>query len=274
MLLKSMVSFLSAIAVFYLALVGCLYYYQRNLLYIPDRQVAAPQQYGLEGFEDLRATSADGVNVQLWYRKAAPNFPTVIYFHGNAAHLGNRAGIFAALAGQGFGVLALSYRGYGASEGSPTEDGIYHDARCAIAYLTEKHSIPLTSILLFGESLGTGVAIQMATEYNIAGVVLEAPYTSVAARAAEIYFYVPVNLLIKDRFDSLSKAPRVKAPVLILHGELDNVIPVQQGRALYAAITSAKKAIYFPRVAHNDFDTGEISAHVLDFAREHRLIAQ
>ncbi len=273
MLKKRMISFLYTVAIIYGLLVGALYYFQRNLLYMPDKNIGAPEQYGLEGFTDLRTTTADGVAIQLWYRKAAGNFPTIVYFHGNAAHIGNRAGKLYALAAQGFGVLAVSYRGYGASEGAPTETGLYQDARAAIEFLTKTHNVPLAQIMFYGESLGTGVAMQMATEYHIGGVVLEAPYTSVAARAAEIYFYVPVALLIKDRFDSLGKAPSLKAPLLLLHGELDQTIPVRQGRMLFSAVASPKKAIYFPHVNHNDFDSGVISAHVLDFAKEHRLIA-
>ncbi len=269
---RRMTAFLLTLLTLYGLLVVCMYTFQRSLLYHPDKHISAPEQYGLQGFRDLRTTATDGVEVQLWYRDAAEGYPTILYYHGNASHIGDRAGILAALAGKGFGLLALSYRGYGKSGGEPTEQGIYHDARAAVAFLTRTQGIPLNRILFFGESLGTGVAVQMATEYQVAGLILQAAYTSVAARAAEIYFYIPVQMLIKDRFDSLRKIAHVKAPLLLFHGERDLTIPVRQGEALFAAATSPKRSFYFPDIAHNDFDSGVISAHVLDFAKEQHLI--
>lgn len=147
-------------------------------------------------------SNTDKLALQLWYKPAAPAMPTIVYFHGNASHIGNRAGIYSALANKGFGVLALSYRGYGKSEGTPSESGLYTDARAAIGYLTSVQEIPISHIIIYGESLGTGVSVQMATEFDIAGLALQAPYTSVVGRAAEIYFYVPVHLLIQDKYNS------------------------------------------------------------------------
>lgn len=264
---------LSVLIVLYALLVIGMYVFQRKLMYLPSTVIEAPEAYGLEGFGDVRFKTEDGLSIQLWHRPAAGGFPTIVYFHGNAANLANRAGIYAALAEHGFGVLAVSYRGYGKSEGSPSEDGLYKDARGGIRFLTEGQKIPLSRIVLFGESLGSGVAVQMATEFDIAAIVLEAPYTSVVNRAAEIYFYVPVRFLIKDRFDSIRKISRVKAPVLIFHGELDETIPPAHGRALMEAATAPKQAFFFPLVGHNDFDSELLASHMADFARQHRLIA-
>jgi fermentation-respiration switch protein FrsA (DUF1100 family) len=255
----------------YCLLVLLLCLFQRRVMYQPTNDIQSPEQYGLSGFTDIRATASDGVKVQLWYRPANPGFPTIIYYHGNAWHLGNRAPILGALAGKGFGVLGLGYRGFGKSEGSPSEQGIYQDARAAIGFLKEQ-SIPVSQIMLFGESLGTGVAIQMATEYDVAGLILQAPYKSVAGRAAEIYFYVPVKWLIRDKFHSIDKIAKVKAPLLLFHGEIDPTIPIRHGRAIFEAATSPKRGFFLPGVAHNDFDSGMISAQVLDFAKEHRLV--
>jgi len=272
--MKRMTTLIYILLILYLALLGVMFVFQRHLLYHPDRNVGSPQQYGLSGFEDLRAKSTDGLSIQMWYRPAKEGFPTIVYYHGNASNLGNRAGIYGALADKGFGVLALSYRGYGKSEGEPSEQGLYDDARAAIGFLTDSKHIPIEKILVFGESLGTGVATQMATEYPVGGLILEAAYTSVAARAAEIYFYIPVKLLIRDRFDSLSKIAKVKCPILFFHGELDPTIPVAHGRALIAAVTAPKETYFFPDIHHNDFDSNVLSAHVLDFARKYRLVAQ
>lgn len=267
-----MTGFLLTLLVLYGALVAFLYTYQRNLIYLPDKNIGHPLEYGLDTFEEIFVTTADDVPIQLWYHDASKGFPTVIYFHGNASHMGNRTGIYAALAEQGFGVLGVSYRGYGKSGGSPSEYGLYNDARAAIGFLKKQKFIHTEHMILYGESLGTGVAVQMATEYPIGMLVLEAPYTAVAARAAEIYFYIPVKLLIQDKFDTLSKIARVKAPMLLFHGERDTTIPVAHGQAVLSAATCRKKAFFFPEVNHNDFDSRLISSHVLDFAKEINLI--
>ncbi len=267
-----MFTVLLTLALTYAVFVGLVYHYQRHLLYHPDKAIAEPSHYGLQGFFDILLPSSDGVNVQLWYRAAVPGFPTVVYYHGNASNIGNRAGIYAALAEKGFGVLALSYRGYGKSTGDPTEQGIYDDARTALRFLTDQQHIPLKHIIVFGESLGTGVAVQMASEYDVAALVLQAPFTSVAARAAEIYFYIPVNMMIYDKFDSLSKIAKVKPPLLLFHGDLDTVIPIRMGKTLFAAANEPKQAVYFPNNAHNDFDSHVLSDHVLALAKKYNLI--
>jgi fermentation-respiration switch protein FrsA (DUF1100 family) len=249
-----------------------LYIFQRRILFLPDKNIESPQAYNLQGYEDIMAVASDGESIQLWYKKASPGYPTILYFHGNAANLANRAASFAAFSDKGFGVLALSYRGYGRSTGSPTERGIYRDARAALAYLIYELNVPIQQILFYGESLGSGVAVHLATEQAPAAIVLEAPYTSVANRAAEIYFYIPVHLLIKDHFNSYKKIEKVKCPLLILHGAKDATIPIAHGKALLEAANDPKKGIFFEHVGHNDFDRNVISAHVLDFATEHRLI--
>ncbi|MDE3059900.1 MAG: alpha/beta hydrolase [Pseudomonadota bacterium] len=260
---KYMLTIFIVLLSLYGLLLAFLYLSQRQMIYHPDKTIATPEQYGLQGFSE-QFISSGGERLQLWYHPAPAGRPTVVYYHGNASNLGDRAGIYAALAGQGFGVLALSYRGYGKSSGSPSEQGLYADARAAIAFLATQN-IPPANIILYGESLGTGVAVQMATEYPVALLVLQAPYTSVAGRAAEMYPYVPVRLLMKDTFDSIDKIGRVRSPLLIFHGELDTVIPVHHGRALLAAANPPKEAIFFPGNAHNDFDSQVLAKKVAEF---------
>ncbi len=266
-----MLYLLGLLAVGYGGVMGYLYLNQRHLIYHPDTQIGEPAAYGLAGFEE-RFIRKDSAALQLWYKPAEGTMPVVVYFHGNAMHLGNRAGIYGALAARGFGVLALSYRGYGKSTGVPDEQGLYADARSALAYLAEDLKTPLAKTIVFGESLGTGVAVQMASEYPVAGLVLQAAYISVAQRAAEMYPYIPVKWLIKDSYHSLSKIGGVKAPLLLFHGHLDDTIPLAHGKAVFDAATSLKQAIFFPEKNHNDFDSAVISEHVLAFAKAHRII--
>lgn len=269
-----MLKFFTILVFLYVLILVYMALYQRKLMYLPDRNIEPPEFYGLQGFDDLRFRNTEGHSLQFWYKPALQGFPTIVYFHGNASHIGGRADILGALAKQGFGVAAVSYRGYGLSESTPSEKGIYEDARTALHYLDREYHIAPERIILFGESLGTGVAVQMATEFPIAGLVLQAAYTSVAGRAAEIYYFLPVRWLIHDRFDSIKKIHKVKAPLLLFHGERDNVIPVVHGKTLFEAATSPKQAFFFPHVLHNDFDSEMISSHVLAFAKEHNLILQ
>ena len=265
-----MYSVIIVLSVIYVAIVVFMAAYQRQFLYLPDKQIAAPEQYGLNGFRENFIKTSDNVSIQTLYKPAQGKLPTILYFHGNASHMGNRAGIYSALAGKGFGVMAVSYRGYGKSEGTPTEQGLYNDARAAISYLTDIKDLKLSDIILYGESLGTGVAVQMATEKQVAGVVLQAPYTSTVNRAAEIYFFIPVTLIMTDRFESIKKIENVKSPLLILHGELDATIPIRHGKKLFATANEPKQAIFFPDVEHNNFDSSQIAEEVFKFAEKYR----
>lgn len=265
-----MMNLLLSLAAFYLLIVVLMYTLQRTMLYHPSKEIGTPEQYGLSGFTEDFITAADGTRLQIWYRKADEGRPTIAYFHGNAAHIGNRAYSYDALAKKGFGLLALSYRGYGKSEGSPTEEGLYMDARAAIAYLNGK-GLPTGQLILYGESLGSGVAVQMAVEHPVAMLVLEAPYTSVEDRASELYRFIPVRMMIKDKFRSIDKIHSVSAPILLFHGELDPIIPVRHGWALLAAANEPKQGYFFPGVHHNDFDSALISEHILAFAQRHNL---
>ncbi|MDX2073869.1 MAG: alpha/beta hydrolase [Alphaproteobacteria bacterium] len=235
--------------------------FQRRLMYLPTAGDIAPALYGLAHFTDMTIESEDGTRLQLWYHEAANGQPTIIYFHGNAGHLGDRVGIFAALAEKGFGVAAVSYRGYGKSEGRPHEKGIYADARAAIKWVRSRGIAP-TRMAFYGESLGTGVAVKMATEFAPKHLFLQAPYTSVVRRAAEIYWFVPVRLLIRDHFDSLSLIRTVRTPLTIFHGRLDRVIPPQHSHELLDAANEPKRAIFFDTVGHVEFDNDILAQHV------------
>ncbi len=257
------------IAVIYAVLLVCLYFQQRRLLYFPQNGVQSPASHGASGFESVTFSTADGLSLSGWWHDAAPGFATVIHFHGNAGNVGGRAGFYQQIADAGFGVLAVDYRGYGVNTGEPSEEGLYADARAAIHFALGERGLPIQKIILYGESLGSGVAVQMATEYPVAGLVLEAPYTSVLARAQARFPFVPVTLLLKDRYDSLNKMPQVKAPLLLFHGERDRVIPVHDGRTVLAAANPPKKGIFFPEVDHTQFPRAELVAAMQEFGQVH-----
>lgn len=247
---------------FYIALVLYMMVFQRKLMYHPVSGDVFPSLYGLP-HQDVALVSEDNTQLQLWYHEARAGMPTIVYFHGNAGHLGDRANLLGILAGKGLGVAALSYRGYGKSKGHPSEKGIYADARAAIKWVKAR-GIPLSNMAFFGESLGTGVAVRMASEFAPKALFLEAPYTSVSGRAAEIYWFVPVKQLIRDRFDSLAMIRKVHVPLVIFQGMRDIVIPPHHAQRLYEEANEPKHLFLFDQVGHTDFDNEVLVKHVLE----------
>jgi fermentation-respiration switch protein FrsA (DUF1100 family) len=236
----------------YAAVVAVMYVGQRSLLYFPDRLRRPPASVGLEGTDEVTLRSADGERLIAWYTPPREGSPVVLYFQGNGGGLDLRAHRFRALAAEGIGVLALNYRGYGGSTGEPTERGLLLDAQAAYEYATARTSAD--AIVLWGESLGTGVAVATAAKHKCARMVLESPYTSIADVAAATYWYLPARALVKDPFRAEALIGQVTAPVLVLQGARDEIIPVAIGKRLYAMIRAPKRFVSLPDAGHNDHD--------------------
>lgn len=251
----------------YAGAVALLWAEQRRFLFVPSADLRPPGDYGLRGFSTESLTTSDGVRVTLWSHAAQAGHPTVVFFHGNGGNLANRSALFEPLAAQGFGILALSYRGYGTSGGSPSEAGFYEDARAVMRYAQATLGLPQGRIVLLGESLGSGVATKMATEFKVAAVVLEAPYTSVADVAGRRFPWVPVDLLLSDRFDSIDRIAAIGAPLLIFHGGQDDLIPVELGRRLFEVAREPKRLIVYPHAGHVDFDSDAVVSATIEFLR-------
>jgi uncharacterized protein len=235
----------------YVAVAAALYLGQRALLYFPERVRTAPAAAGLPGAEEVVLDTDDGEKVLAWHRPPRDGKPVVLYFHGNGASLRVRAARFAALTSDGTGLVALSYRGFGGSTGAPTEAGLTRDAKAAYRFASERYG---SRIVVWGESLGTALAVAVAAEGPVRGVVLEAPFTSTVDIAAAIYWFMPVRLLMKDRFRSDARIARVTAPVLIMHGGRDATVPIGYGERLFGMITAPKEFVRFPLGGHNDLD--------------------
>lgn len=250
-----LLSALTILCIGYGCLMTCMYLYQRHLIYRPDTKLLAASNYDLPSMETLALTTEDGMAITAWYHPIPPqsSLPLILYFHGNTGHIGDRANKLRHFIDAGFGILAISYRGYGTSSGAPTEQGLYQDARAALAY-TKKQDIPLNQIILYGESLGSGVAVQMATEYNARMLVLEAPYTSLIDLAHQRFPFIPTSLLLKDHFNSADKIQKVQMPLLVMHGEKDLTIPVRFGKQLLALANEPKRGVFFASYHHTDFD--------------------
>ena len=233
----------------YAGIVLAMYVMQRGLQYHPENKGLTPERLGLAGVEVNLLDTPDGERIVTWYAPASRDLPTLIYFHGNAGEIGDRPKRFAYFAARGFGVLYVSYRGFGGSTGGISESGLVTDAITAYDWLVGQ-GVVAGRIVLLGESLGTGVAVQLAARRRVAAVALEAPYTSTADIAAALYWWLPVRLLMKDQFRSLDYIGAIKAPLLIIHGAADTLIPVEHGKALYAAASEPKELMVVPGLGH------------------------
>ena len=256
--MTSLKSLLVIGASLYLGLVALMYVAQRALMYFPETVRTAPAAAGFPEAEEIALDTADGERVIAWHVKPRGDRPVVLYFHGNGGALRYRVERYQALTADGTGLLALSYRGYGGSSGRPTEDGLIEDARAAYAFAAARH--PAARLVLWGESLGSGVAVALAAERPVARLVLEAPFSSAVDVAASAYPFVPVRWLMKDQFRSDLRIGKVAAPVLIVHGERDAVVPIKSGERLYALITAPKRFVRVPGAGHEDLGNRAVEA--------------
>ncbi|MCZ6524750.1 MAG: alpha/beta hydrolase [Alphaproteobacteria bacterium] len=253
----------------YALLVAAMYLFQRAVMYFPNRASPRLNFAGLDDMEEVRLDTADGLSLLSWYKPAATatatgGGATLVYFHGNAGNIGDRGTKVRPLLDAGHGVLLVGYRGYGGNPGRPHEAGFYQDGRAALAFLAGR-GVADERIVLYGESLGGGVAVQMASERRLGAVVLEAPFTSAGDVGAAAYPILPVRLLIKDRFASVDKIAAIGAPLLIVHGEADRTVPTRLGRALLEAAQEPKQGVFLPGADHNDVFEHGGAAVVLDF---------
>jgi uncharacterized protein len=244
--------------VFYCALVALLYVVQRRLQYFPESYRTPPAAVGLPQAEEVVLDTADGERVIVWHVPPRGEKPVILYLHGNGASLRWRNERFRTLTDNGTGLVALSYRGYGGSSGSPTEAGLMNDGAAAYAFAAARY--PAQRIALWGESLGTGVAVPLAAEKPVGHLILQSPFTSAADVGAGRYWFVPVRLLMKDQFRSNLRIGEVRAPVLVIHGDRDNVVPFVLGEQLYALITAPKRFVRIPGGGHNDLGAQAVAA--------------
>jgi len=237
--MKYIYLFLSSIIIAYLIVVIFIYFYQRNLLYHPSENNYQNDKIQFN-YEEIFIKVNDKIKLRSWIiRKDLRNFKTLVFFHGNAGNLSNRIYKLNELNKLDINILLISWRGFSGNMGSPTEKNLYEDAEAAIRWLNEKNVLN-NKIILYGESLGTGVAVELAKKKNFNSIILESPFTSIESSAKIYYPYLPVRFLLKDRFDSISKIKMVKRPILIIHGEKDDIVPFSMGKKLYEKANDPK----------------------------------
>jgi fermentation-respiration switch protein FrsA (DUF1100 family) len=236
----------------YVGFAAMLYFAQRSLMYFPDRTHTTPAAAGLPEATEVPLTAADGVAIRIWHVPPQAGNPVILYFHGNGGALNYRVERFHRLTAAGIGLVALEYRGYGGLSGSPSEQGLIRDADAAYAFAAAHY--PAQQIVLWGESLGSGVAVALAAEKPVGRVILEAPFTSALAIAQSRYWYLPVRLLMKDQFHSDRRIKQVTAPLLILHGVHDRIVPYAMGERLFELANKPKHFVRFLDGGHEDLD--------------------
>ncbi len=228
----------------------------RMMIYFPQRGLeATPDSVGLD-YEDVYLTASDGTRIHGWHIPGRSGV-TLLWFHGNAGNISHRLDNILILNQRlGVSVLVIDYRGYGLSEGKPSEKGLYMDAEAAFGYLIDELGLEAErDVVLFGRSLGVGVAVEMGTRYKVKGVILESGFTSIREMAESSGSPLPIPLvltLFEARYDSLSKIGRVESPVMVLHGDRDDTVPYWMAEKLYASASEPKTLYPIRGASHND----------------------
>ena len=227
---------------------------QRRLMYFPTGDVPTPGEIGLTDVEPVTFETTDGLRLSGWFVAASGTSPrvTVLAFNGNAGNRAHRGPLAAALHRHGFQVLLVDYRGYGGNPGAPTESGLAADSRAALAYLAGRPDVDKSRIVYFGESLGTAVAVDLAVEHPPAALILRSPFTSMADVGQHHYPFLPVRLLLRDRFAAIDRIQRIRVPLLVIAGGHDRIVPVANSRRLYEAAVASKTLLVLPDADHND----------------------
>ena len=234
----------SSVVLAYFIIILFVYFYQRNLLYHPSENNYLNDKITFN-YEEIFIETDKNINLKSWFIKKDLNkFKTILIFHGNAGNLFNRVYKLNELNKLDVNILLISWRGFSGNKGKPSEKNLYHDAEEAVKWLNNRGAIS-KNIILYGESLGTGVATELGTSNAFGGIILESPFTSIA-NAAKIYYpYLPVNIILKDRYNSIGKIKNITTPILIMHGKKDNIVPQKMGLELFENANNPKFS-YFP----------------------------
>jgi len=273
-----MITFLARIvfqllAVYAVVLIA-VYLAQRSLQYFPDKNYpGTPQDNGVPDMEIVELKTEDGLTLNAWFAPPPKkDGQIVVLFHGNAGHIGHRAIKAQHFIDRGIGVLLLEYRGFGGNQGRPTEQGLYHDGRAALRFL-EQREYTVSQLIFYGESIGSGIAVQMALEIQPRYMILEAPFSSAADVAKRQYFFLPIDFLMKDRYDNIEKIADIKTNLLIVHGDEDFVIPIDLAERLFARANHPKEFITINGGHHNDlFD--HHAGHIVNEWLEKQIAAE
>ena len=242
---KNLLQLILIIFFLYFFILVYLFFYQRNLLYLPNENNNSGDKISVD-IEKVKIPTSDNIELLGWYHeKNLTDHKTLVYFHGNAGSLENRIHKLNHFKDMNINFLIIAWRGFSGNNGKPTEQGLYIDGKSAIDWLIKKGADE-KNLILYGESLGTGVAIHLAQYNNYAGVILETPFTSMIDTAKKFYPYIPVSLLLKDKFENYKKIKNINSPILVMHGEVDQIVPFFMGKKIYE-LANEPKYSYFTK---------------------------
>ena len=228
--------------IIYVGVTAVIYFYQRKLLYHPFSSQITGEGL-MHTFETISFNTSDNLKLKGWFHFKNSNKKTILFLHGNAGNLDNRIDKLNSLGNMNVNFLIIAWRGYSGNPGSPNEEGLYKDALGGINWLNEK-GISNDQIVLYGESLGTAIATEIGQSINFAGIILEAPFTSMVDMGQKIYPIFPVKFLLKDKYETKKKIHNIKFPILIMHGKKDKIVPFYMGEKIYS-LANEKKSKYF-----------------------------
>lgn len=258
-------------AIVLVVVVGLLWTFQRRLVYLPDAGPVPAAADVLPGGRDVELATADGLTLGAWFVPGpTADAPTVLVANGNGGHRGVRAPLARALSDAGLGVLLFDYRGYGGNPGSPSEAGLALDVRAARDWLLTDGGVPAERLLYYGESLGAGVVTELAVAHPPAGLVLRSPFVDLAAVGSEHYPFLPVRLLLRDRYPVAELVSRVEVPTTVVLGTADSIVPPEQSREVARAAGQLHRTVEVPGADHNDavlLDGDQLVAAVVELAR-------
>ena len=227
----------------YFSVIAFLYFYQRNLLYHPNENNYSGDKISVD-IEKVKLLTSDNIELLGWYHeKNLKTYKTLVYFHGNAGSLENRIHKLNHFQDMNINFLIVAWRGFSGNNGKPSEEGLYLDGISAINWLIER-GVPEKNLVLYGESLGTGVATHLAQNKNYAGIILETPFTSMIDAAKKFYPYIPINFLLKDKFENYKKIKNINTPILVMHGEIDQIVPFSMGKKIYEMANEPKYSYF------------------------------
>lgn len=263
---RAFIALLAVPVLLYTLALGALYFAQRTLVFAGSSPGASAAAVVIPGSERITLTTSDNEQLAAWHVPPEPRRPIFLFLHGNGGALEIQTGRWRRLREAGAGVLAVAYRGYPGSTGRPSEQGLHLDARAAHDWLRTRY--PARQIVVHGQSLGTGLAVRLASEVSVLAVVLEAPYAAAVDVAAERYPWAPVRALMIDQFPSRDWIGKVTAPVLIVHGEQDRTIPIHEALRLYALVNAPRQFVRLPNSDHNSLVRDGLYSYVWPFLEQ------
>ena len=242
-----------------------LYIFQRKIIFNKSAKPKSPESYGLDNTNEILIKTQDQITLLAWFFKGNPDKPLLVYFHGNSFDIGERAYRIKRYNDAGLSTLIVGWRGFSGNHGNPSETNLYLDGNATINWVLENTKFKIKDIINYGESLGTGVAVQLNLKYKFLCTVLEAPFTSIADVATYRYKIYPTKYLVKDKFDNLSKIDKIKSPLLIVSGKNDEVVPHIHSKLLIEKAINPKESLFIDEAMHNNLYDYGIEKTVINF---------